>query len=417
VAKRRVAEVRKEDLNFFPIKLARVRVDGDEQSVTARTLGFAQRTAYYREGLGCTLLPKKHPSEQWDLPDFDPVPVRPEDPEVLPWPAGDVLTGGALSEAGRQALSARLEGHFDSEGKRGLNTRALLVVYRGQLLVEHYAPGIDRRTILPGWSLTKSITNALIGIRIGQGKMAMHEPVPIAEWQEDERRHITLNHLLRMSSGLSWREVYHTLSPATRMLYEEGDLAAFASARQPEAAPDLSWVYSSGTTNILAGLLRDTFPDWQSYWAFPRQALFNPVGMRSAVLEADARGAFVGSSYGWANARDWARFGLLYLQDGWWGGKRILPEGWVTYSMTPAPASGGEYGAQIWLNAGGKIPTAPRDMYMFQGFQEQRVFVIPSRELVVVRLGTSREGRVDFGRLLEDILARTKGSQNNNLLI
>jgi CubicO group peptidase (beta-lactamase class C family) len=246
------------------------------------------------------------------------------------------------------------------------------------------------------------VTHGLVGIRILEGKLALHAPAPVPEWsgEGDPRTTITLDQLLRMSSGLAFSEVYEDYnSDVVTMLFKRGDAGGYAAAKPLAHTPDTHWYYSSGTTNLVSRIVRDTFEgDQAAYFAFPRRALFERIGMRSAVIEPDASGTFVGSSFMFATARDWARFGLLFLQDGVWQGERLLPEGWVRYGTTPTPlAPQGRYGAHWWLNAGDPDdpsdrpwPDLPRDAFAASGFEGQYVLVIPSRQLVLVRLGLSR---------------------------
>jgi CubicO group peptidase (beta-lactamase class C family) len=194
-------------------------------------------------------------------------------------------------------------------------------------------------------------------------------------------------------------------------------MAAYAAAEPLAGAPDTLWNYSSGTANILSRIIRDTVGgDITHYWAFPQEALFHRIGMNNTVLEPDASGTFVGSSYMYATAHDWARFGLLYLQDGVWNGERILPEGWVDYTRTPTPPSKGQYGGMWWLNAGepGKPatkewPDIPDDVYYADGHDGQSVVIFPSQNMIVVRLSVSRNGSWDMAEFLADVMAAVEG--------
>jgi CubicO group peptidase (beta-lactamase class C family) len=199
------------------------------------------------------------------------------------------------------------------------------------------------------------------------------------------------------------------------MLYGSYDFGAYAAAKQLETAPGAKWYYSSGTTNIVAGIVRRAIEkDHEYYYRFIHEELFDRIGMYSAVMEPDSSGTFVGSSYTFATPRDWARFGLLYLQDGIWQGRRILPAGWVAYTTTPTPAAPrGEFGAHAWLNAGSaanprdrRWPAAPRDAFAALGFQEQKVIVIPSRKLVLVRFGATSERQAwNTNEFIQNVLA------------
>jgi CubicO group peptidase (beta-lactamase class C family) len=269
--------------------------------------------------------------------------------------------------------------------------------------------------------MTKSLTNALCGILVRQGKLDLTAPAAVPEWSRagDARQAITVDLLLRQSSGLLWNEVYESSplnSNVIAMLYGRGhrDMAAFAAAQPLVHPPGAVWAYSSGTTLILQRILRSRIGSDAEYHAFPRQALFDPIGMKSALIEPDAAGTFVGSSYSYATARDWARFGLLYLRDGSWKDTRILPEGWVDYTRTPAPAAPhGEYGAHFWLNAGAAErgapapdPRAPTDLFYASGHDGQVIAIVPSRDLVIVRLGlTPQDGRYDVNGFVAEVTA------------
>jgi CubicO group peptidase (beta-lactamase class C family) len=303
----------------------------------------------------------------------------------------------------------------ESPGTAPRRTRAVVVVHGGRIIAERYASGYGPHTRFTGWSMTKSVTNALVGILAGRGALAVSATHLRPEWTGpgDARAAISLHHLLTMSSGLQFDESYSPRGGATRMLFVAPDAAAVAAASGLSHEPGAHWSYSSATTNIISAVVRSTFRSQEDYLAFPRRALFEPTGMSSAVLEPDPAGTFVGSSFMYATARDWARFGLLYLEDGVWNGERILPEGWVEYSVSPAAAAPlGRYGAQWWLNAGEPAdttrrfwPQLPRDVFWASGFQGQYVAVVPSRDLVVVRLGvTADEQAFDMGEFLHRVL-------------
>ncbi|MBI5547040.1 MAG: serine hydrolase [Deltaproteobacteria bacterium] len=299
--------------------------------------------------------------------------------------------------------------------ERPVLTRAVVVVHRGRIVAERYATGFGATQRMPGWSMTKSIFNALIGVLVGEGKLVVDEPADVPEWSKpgDRRGTITLDHLLRMSSGLDWSEDYYDpiRSDVLAMLLGPGrqDMARFSADRDLAHEPGTFWSYSSGSSNVLSGIVRRATGD--RYVSFPSEALFEPLGMNSVVLEKDGAGTFVASSYSYATARDFARLGLLFLRDGVWEGRRLLPTGWVDYSRTPAPASlDGGYGAALWLNAGrpGKPlpwPGVPVDAFAATGKDGQLVAIVPSLDLVVVRLGMSPEdGRWDRGRFLASIV-------------
>ena len=378
----------------------------EEDGLSATLWGWAaKQKAIYRPGLGCTLLAGKGPFETRTATLPPAAPLNPD----KPWPAGD-----AVDYQPNPALEAVLDEAFSEPNPENpRRTRAIVVVKDGQIIAERYAEGYGKDTPFLGWSMTKSVTHALLGLLVKDGRLDIMAPAPVPEWAspDDPRHAITTDQLMRMSSGLEFNEDYGDLTVGvTQMLYNSSDMAAYAANMPLAAPPDTVWNYSSGTANILSRIIRDvTGGDINDYWNFPRQALFYPLGMNSAVLEPDASGTFVGSSYMYATARDWARFGQLYLQDGVWDGQRILPEGWVDYARTPTPPSHGQYGALWWLNHGSgdgkEWEGVPDDAYAAEGHDGQYVVVIPSRNMVIVRLGVSHHGAWDQTAFLQDVLA------------
>ena len=302
----------------------------------------------------------------------------------------------------QQQLQAAIDNAFlELDPNAPALTRALLVVYQGQLVAERYAQNISKDTPLQGWSMTKSVINALVGILVKQGKLSISQPAPIEEWSKSNnpRSKITLDHLLRMSSGLEFDETAGAaVTDLSEMLFLSFDAAAFAIAKPLIYAPNTYWQYASGTSNIISRIVREASGgSTASVIRLLNHQLFNPLGMTKALIEPDTSGNLIGSSYMYATARDWARFGQLYLQDGIWQGKRLLPEGWVKYSSTPTPAAPkGQYAAHFWSNGGvdshsqdRPFPRLPGDLYYAAGYKGQRVIIIPSHDLVIVRLGWS----------------------------
>lgn len=405
--------VMKKELRVFPgLTSAGFDINYKDSTVTA-TILWKTSKAIYREGFGCTLLAESPESEVVSKIIVKPAPPRVQ-PDSIPWPSGDLARPQTMPRVDYALLGRRIEKAFESpDPQKPVNTHAVLVVYDGQLIAEKYAEGFDHRSPLMGWSMTKSIINALIGILVKEGKLELSEPAPVPEWKDDERSSITLNHLLQASSGLAWEESYFVpTSDFHEMFTKSDDKGRYAASQKLEFMPGTHFEYSSGTTNILSRMIRHITGD-SLYHKFPYEKLFYRIGMMNTTLEPDASGTFVGSSYGFASARDWARFGLLYLNDGIWEGERILPEGWVAYSTTPAPAAPlQEYGAHIWLNAGKKndatsvrYPGLPNDAFIFDGFEENRVTVIPSRQIVIVRLGVTHHGNFDHTALVTGVLS------------
>jgi CubicO group peptidase (beta-lactamase class C family) len=399
VAGRNPEQVIKNDLSSFPSSLGTYTVDRADSSATGKVWGFAVRKAIYRTGLGATLV-SGVTEEELREQRMDRAAAPGVNPDTVDWPMGDRVVGrvellgggpGEPMEGGVDTASLRrsVGMAFGDDGIKGTGTRAVIVVHGGRIVAERYAPGFDRHTRLTGWSMTKSVTNALIGILVREGRLNVAESAPVDSWQEEERSKITIENLMRMNSGLKWWEFYGGPSDATRMLYKEKDMGEYAMRSKPGHRPGDVFNYSSGTANILSSIIRRTVGD-SDYYRFPYEQLFYRIGMYSAVLEPDAGGTFVGSSYCYATARDWARFGILYLQDGVWNGRRVLPAGWVDFTRR-----GEEYGALWWLNRNGRHPHIPRDCYGCEGYEGQYVWVIPSKDLVVVRLALENGRKLD----------------------
>jgi len=241
-----------------------------------------------------------------------------------------------------------------------------------------------------------------------QGKIDINKPAPVKEWANDERSKITLHNLIQMNSGLEWEEDYGKISDVTKMLFLADDMAKIQLEKPATFEPNTHWNYSSGTTNLLSGILRRQFQNHQDYLDFWYASLIDKIGMHSMLIEPDMAGNFVGSSYGWATARDWAKFGLLYLHEGNWNGEQIFDKSWAKYVATPTPTSNGKYGGHFWLNAGGKYIDVPKDMYFCGGFQGQKVIIIPSKDLVIVRFGLTEDEDFDFNGMMSGIISSIK---------
>ena len=400
-----------EDLGWF--SWLRSRVDRAERTASSDWHGLGRSTAVYRDGLGCALAVGVSAAEL-RAQGFDPGPAP--DRSAIPWPAGDLVPPAAADGARRDLLDAAVAGAFgEPDPQRRRRTRAVIVLHSGRLVAERYAPGFDAATPLLGWSMTKSVIATLIGVQVLRGRLDPAASAGVPSWRGDERAAITLEQLLRMTSGLAFSERNGALGDSVAMLFRSRSASGYAAHSPLAHAPGTFWSYSSGTSNLLAGILRASLPGGSdAYHRFPRQALFDRIGMRSAVLETDAAGDFVGSSFSYATARDWARFGLLHAQDGVWQGERLLPEGWVAFVRRPTPQSPrGSYGAHWWLNAGEPgapaerpYPSLPPDLFYASGYEGQFVVVIPSHDLVVVRLGQSEPERAfDLEGFLGQIIA------------
>lgn len=364
-------------------------LDREARTATAGLPGISSATAVHRDGLGCTLVIGH------DLATLSAqqAPMTVGAPGQGLWPEGESVDTANLPQGvDRQALEAVLDAAFapPADGARDPRTRAVVVVHKGRIVAERYAEGYGPDTPQYGASMSKSATNALVALRVADGALSLDQAGVAPEWRKagDPRGAITLRQLMHMSSGLAFNEDYGAVSDVNRMLFVEPDAAAFAASFPLEAAPGETWKYASGTTNVIARAVRESFGgDEAAYRDFLRNRLFARIGMRSAVFETDPAGTFIGSSLLYASARDWARLGLLYLNDGVWEGERLFPEGWVAWSTTPAPASPRrDYGAQIWLDAAADA-AAPAPVMIFSGYGGQSVTILPEAETVIVRLG------------------------------
>ena len=394
VSGRNQADVEALDLHFSFIKLDRNKVDYENKTVTSRFL-WAKSTAAYRDGYGVTLLRGKGKDKTSLLEAAYPLPKDTYEDYLQP---------------GDSALSARLEpiakALVDERSYNG-HPFAFVVLHGGKVVAERYDEGITPETQLLSWSMGKSFTNALVGIMAKDGLVDIHAPMDIPEWQGDGRRAITLSHLMQMQSGLQWNENYGNRSDVNLMLHRETDMGRFALSKPLEHEPGTFWYYSSGSTNIVMRYLRGKFASDEAFLSYMRERLFAPLAIANPHFEPDMSGTPVGSSYLYVTARDYARFGQLFLDDGCIGEQRILPEGWVDYTVTPASASKGGYGAFFWLNRNHVCPDVPEDMFSCQGHDGQEIYIIPSKDLVVVILGYSpKPDRViDFNGVLRDIIA------------
>ena len=404
VAGREPQEVMREDIladNHPLLRLVRPSLDRTGQLASATFLGFAAREAHYRPGLGCTIA-------LGEGRDALPAAIT---AGVLfaaqPAGLGDGLPAGV---AGPQVDAVKLQAAVDDafvepDPQRLRRTRALLVLHAGRIVAQRYAPGFSADTPMLGWSMTKTVTGALIGVLVKQGRLKLEHSALLPEWRGtgDPRAEITLDQLLRMTSGLRFTEDHgDPLEDVALMLFARPDGAAYAIDKPLEVPPGTRWEYSSGTSNILSRMIRDALGSTHDYLSFPRRALFAPLGMHSAVIEPDASGTLVASSFMYASPLDWAKLGQFLLQDGVWHGQRLLPAGWVAYMATLTPESTRkDFGAHLWVRVPPPFnsalrprPQLPPGTFHAVGHEGQFVSVVPSRQLVVVRLGLSRGAQV-----------------------
>jgi CubicO group peptidase (beta-lactamase class C family) len=384
VAERSQFSAEEVDNNFSPINWAKNKVDTINKTVISKVFGLKPRTAIYREGVGAVVVNKDFNEDATFL-----IPKRDVTPKNLPFPYGDLPQKDTVFPSiNYDKLESVVKNYFDENSEEN-TTRALVVIYKNQLITEKYSEGFTKDSRLLGWSMTKSLMSAVCGVMNKQGMLSKDEFAPIEAWQKDERSKITISNLLQMNSGLEWEEDYTKISDVTKMLYLESDMTKSQIDKKLVGKPNETWNYSSGTTNLLTGIIRQKFKTHQDYLNFWYSDLIDKIGMHSMLVETDLAGNYIASSYGWATARDWAKFGLLYLNKGNWNGEQLISEDWVNYTTKSTNTSQGVYGAQFWLNAGGHLPDVPKDLFFADGYQGQRVFIIPSKELVVVRMGVT----------------------------
>ena len=409
---RNPADVLREDLGDFPLSLGTFTIDEKDSSVTGSVWGFAKRKTIYRKGIGCTVVNGFSESDikaqYFSIP---PVPLINRD--TIAWPYGEKIADTIAGNIDTAQLNKTVHEVMNETTKEGkpCYTSAVLVLYDGKIVVEQYARGFDQHTVMLGWSMSKSLVGAMIGILVKAGKLNVNAPAPVPEWANNDKQKITLKNILQQSSGLDFVEDYNSYSNVTNMLFNKGDMAAYTAGLPLKYAPGTTFNYSSGNSNILSRIIRKTVGE-EAYTAFPYEALFHKINAYSFLLEPDASGTYIGSSYSYATARDFARFGLLYFYNGYWNGQQILPDNWVAQTITPATADKRQhYGYQFWLNGFNKKETAarwypdvPADMFFCDGYGGQDIYIIPSKKLVVVRLGLHG---IDENKFLKGVIMAT----------
>ncbi|MGA9638871.1 serine hydrolase domain-containing protein [Flavobacterium sp.] len=388
-----------QDNDIDLLDLATNAIDETKKQATASVYGIKKRKAIYRHGLGATLI-----NDNFDTSKPYLIPKRLKSKPGL-YPYGNQKPQDTLFDnIDYQKLNVAVDNAFDIGNRKEKRSRAVVVIYKDKIVAEKYAHGFNEKSKILGWSMTKSITSAVFGVLVQQGKFDIYKPAPIPEWKKDDRKNITTNDLLHMNSGLEWVENYSTICDATQMLFQAEDMGKVQMDKAIAYKPNTHWNYSSGTTNLLSKILRSQFKNHQDYLDFWYMNLIDKIGMHSMIIETDMVGNYVGSSYGWATTRDWGKFGLLYLHKGNWNGEQILSPSWVQYSATPTATSNKGYGAQFWLNAGGKFPDAPKDLFYCSGFQGQMIAIIPSKKMVIVRMGLMGDKAFDFNMFLKEIV-------------
>jgi len=387
-------------------------VDRTRREVSASVAGLFTSRAVYRPGIGCTLVFPGYA-------DAAAAPAAPVAPDIEPR-LGAIAGPGVVEPADDRLRRALDRAFADPPDGHVQGTRAVVVVHADRIVAERYAAGYGIDTPLLGWSMTKSVMNALVGILVRRGRLSLTGPAPVPAWRDpaDPRHAITVEQLLRMTSGLALDDINNGFDPSSRMLYTEPDMAAYAERFTLVARPGRRYHYSNLSTLILSRIVRDAVGGRpEDVLRFAGRELFGPLGMRGVTLEFDMAGTPVGSTYGYATGRDWARLGLLYLRDGVVGDARILPEGWVEWSAKWTPGSRDGYAAGFFTNRGASdggirriLDGMPPDAFYAAGTQGQRLVIVPSARLVVVRLGRTREWDAFDKRAITRLVAEAKAA-------
>ena len=400
-------------------KLISTQINTDEYYVTAKFLGMFKRQASLTSKRGCVLDLPADPTAR-------PYTPAPGDPAV--WPDGDAAIPVSQWPKGTKvaALKKVVEDAFIGEGDpMAANARGLAIVKDGQLLVVRDGKGFTQNTALHGWSMTKTVAAMLAYKKFQEVGLDIETPVVdafpegkapswVAQWQQDERAQITIADLMFMRAGLKMTESYDPTGQVVQMLNGEPNMASWAADHPAEYPAGSYWEYLSAVSNILSQIVQAQFPDNEQYWDYPKTELFDPLGVRTATLETDTVGTWVGSSYLWASVGDWARMGQMMMDDGMWQGDQVLPPGWLKLASTQAmnEGEGAGYGAQTWIPwnpVGGECtatPGVPKDTVSMEGHWGQVVAMVPSRNTVIVRLGWTINGSEQFDscKLVADVL-------------
>jgi CubicO group peptidase (beta-lactamase class C family) len=374
--------------------------------------------AVLRPGLGCTVVPQGTEAALVLRQPIAGIPWNPATPaSPQAWPVGEGAAESASLSPAQRALVQRWSDTLFAETRQApqarQNTVALLVVKDGHLVHERYAPGYTKDQPQMGWSLTKTLTALWAGTLVGEGRLKLDDPAPIKEWAGTPKAAITWRHLLNMAPGLFWNEAYEHASSTSEMLFAHADQGGFAADQAVVAPPGTQYNYSTGTTAILSKALRNLLgADPQASYAHMQAHLFQPLGLRNAVVEPDATGTPIGGAAGVLRPRDWLRLGQLALDDGRWNGKALVPSDFVRFMKMPSPANA-TYGGFVRLYDAKELPPGtPQDVFYFSGLMGQYLVVVPSQRLVVLRMGVSFDKEDTKHRVFEMATALSKGFTN-----
>ncbi|MDG1054235.1 MAG: serine hydrolase [Polaribacter sp.] len=385
------------DNNFSPINLGSDKINVSEKTSSSSVFGLLTRNAIYREGLGSVLIVDDYDTSRKLL-----IPKRTKPDNLTPFPFGNADQKDSIfTNVDYEKLNKSVNTIFSNNTQ----TRAVVVIHKNQIIAEKYDTGFTKSSRILGWSMTKSIMSTVFGIMQKQGKIHVNQHVNNYDWTQDDRGSITYNNLLQMNSGLEWDEDYNSISDVSKMLFLEKDMTMIQAKKPLVGKPNETWNYSSGTSNLISRLIRSKFNSHQEYLDYWYAEFIDKIGMNSMLVETDLSGNYVGSSYAWATPRDWAKFGLLYLNKGNWNGEQLFNPSWVDYISTPTNGSDGTYGGHFWLNAEGQFQDVPKNMFYASGYQGQFVFVFPDQDLVVVRMGLTK---IDINGFLKNLLESIK---------
>ena len=408
VAGREADEVLARDFdNISPaLKFLRAHVDINDRSVSTALFGLGQAKAVYHDETGCTLLPPNPKQAANRATGKAPQASHQKPTSLRKLPTARPISSEALTYIDYGRLNHTLDIAFEPDNPA--NTRAMLILVDGKVVEERYAEGFSSSTKFLSWSMAKSILATTIGTAADRQIIDLDAPLPVPEWQtaqkpgtDHPKENITWRHMLHMQSGLAFEEDYaKTSSDVNQMLFRSADMGALAAAAKIIHPPNDFFHYSSGTTNLLSRTLDQQLRErGQTTIEFARDNILSPIGVTSAVFETDPSGVFVGSSYFYATAQDWARLGQLYLQEGTWDDQQILSADWVDFVQAPAGAADGQYGAHFWLNRDGKedrtrfFPGLPENVYFMAGHEGQYVLIVPDKKLVIFRAGQTRHDK------------------------
>jgi CubicO group peptidase (beta-lactamase class C family) len=362
-----------------------VKIDDANKEIKASIFGLAARKAKYFPGRGCIL-----DSKEKGVPKILNIEREPSAE------SGYSFQDSMISKP----IFFRLEEHLDSCFDD--NTASIIVLKDDRIIYERYASGVSVETPMTGWSMTKSWALALAAMRIQDGKLDLDDNQLFPQWEGDDAlSSITLRNLLISDTGIKWAENYGSLSSVNLMLFEQDDAVEYVLKQPAAYRPNDEFNYSSGNTTLIGALLSKSFESDKEYHSYFYDRLAIPLGMKNAWIETDESGNLLLSSYGYATTRDWLRFGRLFLNNGQWEGETIIEPEFIKLASEATSVSDFEYGAHFWTNKGRKLPDVPVDIYSCNGHRGQRVFIILSQNMVVVRLGWEE---TDYNHLLSGII-------------